>query len=279
MSNTAKIALKQSLFLLFVTFSLVSNGQELDSLKSSKKVLDRLELETSLSLLENQEFNSIPGVGLQIAAYAPFFNGGLRLGLGVGFSKLQFGYEFDAGFHRILARTPPYSAQLDTYPFNLDLTLGTDFLRNSPIDLTLDVGARMYVPVYGTYNFDYDFLNYPKEHSFQVKPSINPAVLASLSFKFPLNEKSSLTISYGFVYAFLPVRPKANSESNGFYYQSEQFPASYDNHLEDNIVGIIADPYINLFKQLILELPSNMGGQHSISIGYRHTFGIGKKTE
>ena len=279
MSNTAKIILKQCLFLLLVTFSFVSNGQELDSLKTSKKVLDRLEIQTSLSLLENQDFNSIPGGGLQVAVIAPFYNGGLRLGLGVGFSRLSFSYNFDWGHHRILGPTPPYSSQLDIYPFNLDLTLGTDFLRSSPMDLILDVGARMNLPMYGNYHFDYSFYNYPTDHSFEIQTTIHPAVLASLTFSFPLNEKSSLTFGYGFSYTFLPFRPKTNSESNGLHYRPEEIPDNYDNNFEDNILGTLPDAGFDYFEMLVLELPAEMGGQHSFSIGYRYTFGLGKKKE
>ena len=261
------------------TFSFVSFGQETDSLKTSKKVLDRLEIQTFLSLLESQEFNSVPGVGLQVAVIAPFYNGALRIGLGVGFSRLSFNYNFDWGHHRVLGPTPPYSSQLDIYPFNLDLTLGTDFLRNSPMDLILDVGTRMNLPMYGNYHFDYDFYDYPNDHSFEIQTTINPAVLASLTFSFPFNEKSSLTFGYGFSYNFLPIRPKPNSQSNGFHYQPDEIPRSHDNGLEDNILGSVPSDGFHYFQMLVLELPAEMGGQHSFSIGYRYTFGLGKKTE
>lgn len=267
------------LLLCLMTLSLASFGQEVDSLKTSKKALDRLEIQTSLSLLENQGFNSIPGGGLQVAVIAPFYDGGLRLGLGVGFSRLSFNYNFDWGQHRILGPTPPYSSQLDVYPFNLDLTLGTDFLRNSSMDLILDIGARMNLPMYGNYHFDYKFYNYPTDHSFEIQTSIHPAVLASLTFSFPLNEKSSLTFGYGFSYTFLPFRPKAHLESNGLHYRPEEIPNNYDNNLEDNILGSVPNGGFSYFQMLVLELPREMGGQHSFSIGYRHTFGLGKKKE
>lgn len=270
--------LKTYLLLLFlVTFSVASFGQGLDSLKTSKKALDRLEIQTSVSLLENQDFNSIPGGGLQVSVVAPFYNGGLRLGLGIGFSRQTFNYEFDWGQHRILGPTPPYASQLDIYPFNVDLTFGTDFLRNSPMDLILDIGARMNVPMGGNYHFDYDFFTYPTDHSFKLRTTVNPAVLAGLTFTFPVNEKSSLGFGYGFSYTFLPFRPKANSESNGLYYQSELIPASHDLRLEDNIIGIVTDPGLNYFDMLVLELPKNIGGQHSFTISYRYAFGLGKK--
>ncbi|MCB0754915.1 MAG: hypothetical protein H6603_08430 [Flavobacteriales bacterium] len=267
------------LLLCLAVLSIASIGQELDSLKTSKKALDRLEIQTSLSLLENQDFNSIPGGGLQVAVVAPFYNGGLRLGLGVGFSRLSFNYNFDWGHHRVLGPTPAYSSQMDIYPFSLDLTLGTDFLRNSSMDLILDIGARMNLPMYGNYHFDYSFNNYPTDHSFEIQPSVHPAVLASLTFSFPLNEKSSLTFGYGFSYTFLPFRPKANSESNGFHYRPEEVPDHYDNNFEDNILSPLSNGGFEYFQMLVLELPAEIGGQHSFSIGYRHTFGLGNKKE
>lgn len=264
---------KHLLLACLATFSFASFGQELDSLKTSKKSLDRLEIQTSLSLLENQDFNSVPGGGLQVAVIAPFYNGGLRLGLGVGLSRLSFNYNFDWGHHRVFGPTPSYSSQLDIYPFNLDLTLGTDFLRNSPMDLVLDIGARMNLPMYGNYHFDYNFYNYPTDHSFEIQTTIHPAVLASLTFSLPLNEKSSLTFGYGFSYTFLPFRPKSNSQSNGLYYQPE-LQGIATPYLEDLILGIVTEPGLNYADMLVLELPSQLGGQHSISIGYRHTFGL-----
>lgn len=279
MSNKANIFCKPVLFIFLLTGSLYSTAQELDSLKSSKKVLDRLELETTLSVYESEKFNSMPGVGAQLALYAPFYDGALRLGLGIGFSKLSYAYDFDKGHHHVLGISPPYSSQLDAYPLNVDLTLGTDLLRNSPMDLTIDVGARMYVPLSGAYSFDYDYYNYPSHHSLPMSFSVNPAAVATVSFKYPFNERSALTVSYGFSYAFLTPRPKANSESNGFHYRSDLVDIGLDNRLEDNIVGIVLDPGLDYFDMLVLELPSSIGGQHSISIGYRHSFGIGKKAE
>ena len=267
------------LLLCLATLSIVTFGQEADSLKTSKKALDRLEIQTSLSLLENQDFNSIPGGGLQVAVIAPFYNGGLRLGLRAGLSRLSFNYNFDWGHHRVFGPSPSYSSQLDIYPFNLDLTLGTDFLRNSPMDLILDAGARMNVPIYGNYHFDYNFYNNPSDHSFEIQATIHPSVLASLTFSFPLNEKSSLTFDYGFSYTFLPFRPKSNSHSNGIYYQPELIEIDA-NHIDDILLGIVEVPDgLNYADMLILELPSELGGQHSFSIGYRYTFGLGKKKE
>lgn len=267
------------LLLCLATLSIVSFGQEADSLKTSKKSLDKLELETSVSLLASQEFNSVPGGGFQVGVFAPFYNGGLRLGLSVGFSGQTFSYNFDWGQHRILGPTPPYSSQLDVYPLNVDLTVGTDFLRKSSMDLILEIGGRMNVPLTGNYKFDYTFYNYPTDHSFQIQSSIHPAAIASLKFSFPLNGNSSLTFGYGFSYTFLPFRPKANSESNGFYYRPEEIPDNYDNNLEDNILSPVPDVGFSYTRMLVLELPNEIGGQHSISIGYRHTFGLKKANE
>ena len=280
MSNTAKTILKQCLFLLFVTFSFSSFGQELDSLKSSKKVLDPLELEMTLSLFESQEFNSVPGVGGQIAVYAPFFEGGLRLGLGVGFSKLRYTYDFETEYSGPLGYSAGYSSNLDMYPLNIDLTVGTDFLRKSDIDLVLEVGTRMYVPLYSSYNFNYSvYPTYPEDHSFELASAVLPCVMGQLSVKIPLSKKSSLTISYGFNYIFNKVRPKDNSSSNGVYYQPDILADWQNERLEDDLVAIITEPGLQYFDSWTLELPSVIGGQHSLTIGYRYTFGQRKKTE
>jgi hypothetical protein len=269
-----------SLLLILVTFSFTLFGQELDSLKTSKKVLDRLELETSLSLLESQEFKSIPGAGVHIGIYAPFFNGGLRLGLGVGFSKIRYRYDFYTRYSGPSGYSDGYNSNLDMYPLNLDLTVGTDFLRKSDVDLILDVGARMYVPLFASYNFNYSvYHTYPEDHSFELASTILPSVLGQLSVNIPLGEKSSLSIRYGFSYIFNKFRPKDNSTSNGVYYQSDIISDNVNGLTEDCLVAVITEAGLQYLDWWKLELPSNIGGQHSFSIGYCYSFGLGKKTE
>lgn len=268
------------LLLLLATCSFASFAQELDSLKTRKKVLDRLELETSLSLFESQGFNSIPGGGVQLAVYAPFFDGGLRLGLGIGFSKQRYKYDFQDRNDGLLTYSAGYSSNLDMYLLNLDLTIGTDFLRKSDVDLVLDIGTRMYVPLYSSYNFNYSvYPTYSEHHSFEVASTILPSVFGQLSVKIPLSEKSSLSVSYGFSYIFNKLRPKDNSASNGVYHQPDILEGWENNLLEDNLVAIITEPGLEYLDRWTLELPSNIGGQHAFSIGYRYRFGLDKKSD
>lgn len=268
------------LLLCLLTLSFASFGQEIDSLKTSRKVLDNLELETSLSLLESQEFNSVPGASVQVALYLPFFDGGLRLGLGVGFSKLRYSYKFETEYSGPLGYSAGYSSNLDMYPLNIDMTAGTDFLRKNDIDLVLEVGARMYIPLYSSYNFNYSvYPTYPDEHSFELASTILTSVLAQLSVKIPLSKKSSLSINYGFNYIFNKVQPKDNSSSNGVYYQPDILAEWQNERLKDDLVAIITEPGLQYLDSWTLDLPSEIGGQHSLTIGYRYTFGQGKMNE
>lgn len=275
------------LLLFLVTFSFASLGQDAEKPNNSKNVLDRIELEATVSFFENQQFNIQPGVGGQVSVNAPLFNGGLRLGLGVGISKLHYQFKVDSGYHDPLGTTPAYKPNFDMTSMSFDFSVGTDFFRKSNIDLILDIGARMYVPLNGNYSFNYPdfdelyYYNYPSDlHSFEVTTKFHPAVFGNLAFKVPISNKSALMVSYGFSLTFLKIQLKNNSYSNGIFYQHEWVSENSDNDFDGYLVGVAPTPIVGMYDYQPLELPSILyGGQHIISIGYRYTFGLSKKKE
>lgn len=276
---------KTYLLLAFlVTFSFASFGQEIDSLKTSKKALETIEVEVLASLHASQEFDAALGFGGQVNVYAPFYNGRLRLGLGVGFGRQSFGYQLNDGRVRI-GPIYSYSAELDANMLNADLTIGTDLLPKSKMNLTVAAGARLNYMLNGNYHFNYNLRlsNETNPHSFSANPSIHPAVIASISFDYPVSKRSSLGFSYSFSYSFLPFSLKSNSSSNGLFYQMDWYSENFANEAQDLIAAIPFyedpnDPFNYVYLEF-LELPSNLGGQHSFSISYRYTFGQVKKNE
>lgn len=268
-----------SYLLLFCIVPFTSLGQESDTLNSSGKLLDRFELEAIVSLHECQEFNTIPGYGGQVSVFAPFYNDRLRLGLGVGMGKQTFSYELSSGWRRV-GPVDSYSPELNACMLNIDLTIGTNFLPKSKVDLVLSTGFRMNNLLSGNYRFTYNLFESSTDHSFDTRYSIHPGLVSSLSLRFPLSEKSSIGFIYSFSYSFLQFKLKPNSSSNDLYYQMDRFGQSYFNETEDLIIYL---PYYDdpaphyLVYQRFLELPSNLGGQHSFSISYRYTLDLSRK--
>lgn len=272
------------LFLCFVTLSITSFGQELDSLKTQKRVLDTIEVEVLASLHSTQEFDATLGFGGEVNVYAPFYGGRLRLGLGVGLGRKSYGYTLNDGRVRI-GPIYSYSAELDANMLNADLTIGTDLLPKSKMNLTIATGVRMNYMFNGNYHFDYHVgvSQGVTQHEFSVNPSIHPAILASISFDYPVSKRSSLGFSYSFSYSFLPFSLKSNSSSNGLFYQMDWYPDNFANEAQDLIVAMPFyegpnDPFNYVYLEF-LELPSNLGGQHSFSISYRYAFGQNRKNE
>lgn len=270
------------LLLCLSTFSFASSGQELDSLKSPEKVLDRLELEALVSLHETQEFNAIPGVGGQINLYAPFYNGRLRLGLGIGFGRQTFSYELEEGEVR-LGPIRSYSSQLDANFLNADLTIGSDLLPNSKMKLIIAAGIRMNYLFNGNYHFNFRQVVEESRYQFPADPSIHPAVIASVSFDYPITKRSSIGISYSFSYSFLPFKLQPNSSSGTLFYQMEWYPEVFTDEAQNLIASFPSfvspdDPFYLIYYDF-LEVPSYLGGQHSFGISYRYAFGLGKKGE
>jgi hypothetical protein len=272
------------LLLCLATLSFASFGQELDSLKTQKRAFDTLQVEVLASLHSSQEFDASLGFGGQVNLYAPFYNGRLRLGLGVGFGKQSFGYQLNDGRVRI-GPIYSYSAELDANVLSADLTIGTDLLPKSKMNLTIAAGAKMNYMFNGNYHFNYNLRlsNETNPHSFSANPSIHPAVIASISFDYPVSKRSSLGFSYSFSYSFLTFSLKSNTSSNGLFYQMDWYSEGFASESQDLIVALPFyegpdDPF-NLVYLELLELPSNLGGQHSFSISYQYTFGQSRKNE
>ncbi|MCF8277387.1 MAG: hypothetical protein K9J17_11700 [Flavobacteriales bacterium] len=227
-------------------------AQEADSVKKHMTVLERIELESLFSLHVGS--GAKVGGGMQLGVHLPLYNGRLRLGIDAGFGRHNGAFKAD---------NTTLNLQLNMV--NLDLRVGTDLLAKHPVDLIVDVGARMFIPTNGLYNFQYYMpYIYADGHYFKIENRPVPAILCGLSFRMPVSFRSILTFSYSFSYTFLSVKPKANTESNGVYYSDQ---------LENYFVTHPPAPYPPDGKQF--EIPI-LGQVHYFRVGYCYRFALRK---